>query len=65
MAHDQGVLGGEEGAQPGGVLRGGQGAGDDNIVQRYRYTLVLKTCGFLWFFPRFLIEDKRKAALIV
>ena len=28
------VLGGEEGAQPGGVLRGGQGAGEDKIVQR-------------------------------
>ena len=28
VAHDQGVLGGEEGAQTGGVLRGGQGAGE-------------------------------------
>ena len=28
VAQDQGVLGSEEGAQTGGVLRGGQGAGD-------------------------------------
>ena len=28
MAHDQGVLCGEEGAQTGGVLCGGQGAGE-------------------------------------